>query len=306
MVESPVTAEYEADGLRLQLIAPPVDLAPYVSGYYRTEVAEGVLVEDFLPPEEGNLRTGAAEIYEACIGDCAPEEVPPAVVSGPTDRVTQLRIQNGKFWGIGLTPAGWTRLIKFPADEMANRFCDVRDTAADASIAELLDTLREDGEDIAAAVVRINACFRALVGKRPASESTIHAVHLTFLSGEAESVNAIATMAGMTPRTFERFCKRHFGLPARRLLKRQRFLRSLGQYMLDPEMRWIGALDAHYWDQAHFIRDFKATMGMTPSEYAEAPHPIVNAAVAVTNRRAGVAHQALYRPGAALEDECGV
>ena len=302
MAESPATAEYTSDGLRLTLVAPPDDLAPYLSGYYRTEIAEGTVVEDFLPPEEGNLRIGKAEIYEACIGTCAPEPVPAAILSGPTDRVTHMRVSNGVFWGIGVTPAGWARLLRVPADGMANRFEDVRTTNIDPSIKALLDAMLAEPDDALAVAERATACFRALLGNRPAVESTIHAVHLSLLSEDANSVNALATLAGKTPRTFERFCKRHFGFPARSLLKRQRFLRSLGKYMLDPSMKWVSTLDTHYWDQAHFIRDFKATMGMTPSEYAEMPHPVVRAAVSVTSQRAGVAHQALYRPGAALDE----
>lgn len=302
MAESPATVEYRSDGLHLTLVAPPGDLAPYLSGFYRTEIAEGTIIEDFLPPEEGNLRVGKAEIYEACIGTCAPEPVPSAILSGSTNCVTHLRVSNGAFWGIGVTPAGWARLLCVRADEMANSFEDVRSSGVDPSIIAMLDTLLADGEDVLSAAERITACFRALLGKRPAVESTIHAVHLSLLSEDANSVNGLATLAGMTPRTFERFCKRHFGFPARSLLKRQRFLRSLGKYILDPSMKWISALDTHYWDQAHFIRDFKTTMGMTPSEYAEIPHPVVKAAVAVTSQRAGVAHQALYRPGSALDE----
>ena len=302
MAESPAITEYENDGLRLTLVAPPGDLAPYLSGYYRTEVAPGTIIEDFLPPEEGNLRVGKAEIYEACIGTCAPEPVPPAIISGSTNCVTHLRISNGVFWGIGITPAGWARLLRVPADEMANRFADVHSSSIDSSIKSMMETLLADADDVAAAAERITTCFRALLGERPHVESTIHAVHLSLLSEDANSVNGLATLAGMTPRTFERFCKRHFGFPARSLLKRQRFLRSLGKYMLDPSMKWISALDTHYWDQAHFIRDFKATMGMTPSDYAQLPHPVVRAAVSVTSQRAGVAHQALYRPGAALDE----
>ena len=301
MVEYPATTRYEGEGLRLTLVAPPEDLAPYLSGYYLTEVAQGTIIEDFLPPEEGNLRVGKAEIYEACIGTCPPEPVPPAIISGSTNCVTHLRVSNGVFWGIGITPAGWTRLLRVPADEMANRFADVHSSSIDSSIKSMMDTLLSDGDNITAAAERITACFRTLLGNRPAVESTIHAVHLSLLSEEANSVNGLANLAGMTPRTFERFCKRHFGFPARSLLKRQRFLRSLGKYMLDPSMNWISALDTHYWDQAHFIRDFKATMGMRPREYAELPHPIVRAAVSVTSQRAGVAHQALYRPGAVFD-----
>ncbi|MFN2099149.1 helix-turn-helix domain-containing protein [Altererythrobacter sp. MF3-039] len=294
--ESVNFAEHESNGLRLRLAGPPPDLAPYLSGYYRTEVAQGTTIEDWLPPEEANVRTGTAEIYEASIGEFPLATVPPAVLSGPTDKVTHLRIRNGKFWGIGFTPAGWARFIRIPASTMANRFSNIGETPADRSLADLLESLREDGDDLPNAVGRINATLRQLMGARPANESTIHAVHMSTLSPEATSVPPIAAMAGMSTRTFERFCKRHFGFTGGVLLRRQRFLRSLGKYMLDPSMRWISALDTHYADQAHFIRDFRAAMNMTPSDYAALAHPLVGAAVSVTNMGGGVAHQALYKP----------
>ena len=302
----PAISKFSRSGLRLRVIGLAPDLAPYTLGCYRTEVEKDVVIEDWLPPEQANLRTGTAEVYEAAIGGEALARVPPSIISGPTDRVTHLRIGNGKFWGIGLTPAGWARLIGHQASDMANSFRDIRSVERLEPIADLLDSLREDGEDMEACAERISRCFRDLLGRRPQEESTIHAVHLSLLSEDTTSVAPLAAMAGMNPRTFERFCKRHFGFPPRVLLKKQRFLRSLGKYMLDPSMKWTNALDTHYWDQAHFIRDFKATMDMTPSEYARTPHPIVEAAVAVTKASVGVAHQALSRPGQVIEDETGV
>ena len=306
MTSSLRVSEYDSDGLRLRLVRPPPDLAPYLSAYYRTELDAGLEVEDWLPPEEANLRTGEASIYTAVIGEGPLAPVPAAVLSGPTDRVTRVRIVGGKFWGIGLTPAGWTRFIGTPASDMANRFCAMGQTATDGSLQTMLDQLRSDGDDLAAAATLINRTFRALLGEQPEAEATVQAVHRGVLALESTSVRAMSAQIGLNARTFERFCKRHFGFAPRTLLRRQRFLRSLGEYMLDPSMRWIGSLDMHYWDQAHFIRDFRATMNMTPSEFAALPHPVIKAAVSVSNMNGGVAMQALYHPERLARPETGL
>ena len=298
--------EYDAGGVRLRLVVPPSDLAPYLSAYYRTEIADGCVVEDWLPPEEANLRTGRAEIYQAAIGSDNLVRVPNAVISGPTDRATRLRIGPGTFWGIGLSPIGWARFIGSAASDAANQFRDIRQAPVDDSISALMERLRDGGDDTEAASGLIDQTFRGLLDRKSSAQDAIQKIHKSLLSGDIQTASDLASSAGMSTRTFERFCKRHFGFSARTLLNRQRFLRSLGKFMLDPTMKWISALDTHYWDQAHFIRDFRSIMGMTPGEYAARPHPIVKAAVAVTHKASGVAHQALYRPDDPTKDHAGL
>jgi len=96
----------------------------------------------------------------------------------------------------------------------------------------------------------------------------------------------------------ERLCRRHFGFPPRLLLRRQRFMRSLVQYMLDPALHWIGAIDSHYHDQAQFVRDFHRFMGMSPSEYAATPKPILREVMRARQEFMGSAVQALHAPAA--------
>jgi AraC-like DNA-binding protein len=297
MANRPIaTFEFASNGLRLRLTGPSEDLAPYIAGYYRTEVESGCVAEDWLPPEDGNLRTGTADVYVAAIGAEPLRVAPSAVISGPTDRVTNLRLGGGKFWGIGLTPAGWARLIGAPASAHANRFDDISNHPDLRPLQVLLDRLRNDGDDIEASVKLINRTLRGILAKTASPDSEIHAIHRAIAREGDASVAQLAAQAGMNQRTFERFCRRVFGFPPGALRRRQRFLRSLGKYMLDPSMRWIGSLDGHYHDQAHFIREFRATMQMTPSEFAERPHPILMAAVTVTNAAAGVTLQGLHRP----------
>ena len=168
------------------------------------------------------------------------------------------------------------------------------------------DKFNGDMDAIQTTGVYMQETFRALLGEQPEAEATVQAVHRGVLALESTSVRAMSAQIGLNARTFERFCKRHFGFAPRTLLRRQRFLRSLGEYMLDPSMRWIGSLDMHYWDQAHFIRDFRATMNMTPSEFAALPHPVIKAAVSVSNMNGGVAMQALYHPERLARPETGL
>ncbi|WP_205958332.1 helix-turn-helix domain-containing protein [Qipengyuania sediminis] len=296
MAESALAVtKYARDGLRLRLIAAPDDLAPYVAGCYRTEVADGVTVEDWLPPEEGNLRVGSGADYVAGIGQDPVRAVPQAILSGPTDRATYLRITGGRFWGIGLTPAGWCRILRCPASEHANRFADTRATPIPGALTELLERLAGI-EDLGEAAAAINRTLRGLLGETPPHEPLIDRVHRGLVSEAGLGVAGHAAAAGMNLRTFGRFTCKHFGFPPSVLLRRQRFVRSLARYAVDPSMKWIASLDSGYHDQAHFIHEFRSVMGMTPSAYAARPHPIVTAAVSVIRAQADVALQALYHP----------
>ena len=76
-------------------------------------------------------------------------------------------------------------------------------------------------------------------------------------------------------------------------------MRSLTQFMLDPSLKWIGALDGSYHDQAQFVRDFHEFMGMAPRGYAHRPHPILETFMHERARVRGAAVQTLDRPDGA-------
>ena len=105
------------------------------------------------------------------------------------------------------------------------------------------------------------------------------------------SVAALGERLGVGRRTLERLCVRYFGFPPKLLLRRQRFLRSLAQFMIDPRRTWSKAIDDQYYDQAQFVRDFRSFMGTTPSEYADAPHPILEKIMAQRLADQGAAPQ---------------
>jgi shikimate dehydrogenase len=55
-------------------------------------------------------------------------------------------------------------------------------------------------------------------------------------------------------------------------------------------MKWVGAMDGHYHDQAQFVRDFRQFMGMSPRQYAALDKPILAAVMRERARIAGAAN----------------
>ncbi len=113
----------ETGGIRLRIVTPPRDLAPFITAYYhRSHVRHHG--RRLASTRMGQSARGCGKVYEAAIGEAAMQQLPTAVISGPTSRVTRLGIADGEFWGVGLLPLGFARFVGVPASMHADRFCD--------------------------------------------------------------------------------------------------------------------------------------------------------------------------------------
>jgi AraC-like DNA-binding protein len=252
------------------------ELQPYFTALYLTVIDAGDgLVTDHLHPEWAAMRFTEGPPPIACIGPG--ELVPqwPFVASGPTSKATHFAVRTSRIWGLGLQPAGWARFAGGSAAALANRTVDGTTHPSFAAFAAILPRILscDDGDEAKAAMV--DAHLLAHGGRADPREDAIFACQEALRDPALGEVGVLQERLGMTVKTLERFCRRYFGFPPKMLLRRQRFARSLAQFMLDPSMSWIDALDGQYHDQAQFVREFREFMGMLPSEYARTPHPIV-------------------------------
>lgn len=288
------------DAVTVRFFMPSPELAPYISTYYLTEVGlpEGEVVQDWLHPEWGNLRLSRMGLWKAGIGTEPLRDTPAFVASGPTSHCAHFLTSRGRVWGVGILPLGWARLFDTPAASHADSFCDGQTDPTFAGLAPLLDHIFSGAADAAAEAARIDTFLCDYLATRPVpeDEQRIRAAHAALIDQDIGSVADFAERLGISSRSLERLSLRAFGFPPKLLLRRQRFLRSLAQFMLDPSLTWISTLDWHYVDQAHFVRDFKRFMGMSPSTYAGLDHPVLNAAARARAAATGHAVQALHRP----------
>lgn len=287
--------------LAVRFFMPSPALVPYISTYYLTEgtLAAGYEVEDWLHPEWANVRVLNHGVSSAGLDDGPMLPLPTAVLTGPTSTAQQFGMSGQiRTWGIGILPLGWLRLIGVPASGYVDRTINLADEPCCAQLAALPALVLDGPRNPAAEAQRIDAFLLDQLRQRPvhADESRTHAAHTALVDDQISTVGELAERLGMSARSLERLSLKAFGFPPKLLLRRQRFLRSLAQFMLDPSLTWIRTLDFHYVDQAHFVRDFRRFMKMSPRRYGMLDHPVLRAAAQGRTAAAGAAVQALHRP----------
>lgn len=286
----------------IRFALPREELRPFITTYYRTDIVTSdhePWLEDWLHPEWANLRFVSSGQTEAAIGDEPWRDCPTFTVTGPTSCATRFRIRSGRSWGIGLMPLGWAALTKVMASEHTDRFVDGQKDQAFAPLHALAQVLEVSDGGFAEELALIESHIDAIVWRPPRNADAIAAVNAALVDPELSSVSDLAAKVGMNVRSLERLSRRAFGFPPKLLMRRQRFLRSLAQFMLDPSLNWLSTLDFRYYDQAHFVRDFRRFMGMSPSQYAKLDKPLLMAAARARMEIAGEAVQGLHDPGTA-------
>ncbi|MEO0030668.1 MAG: hypothetical protein RIS94_426 [Pseudomonadota bacterium] len=254
------------------------------------------MVTDYLHPEWANLRMIEGALPETAVGESAPVGGVRTIFSGPTSTSVRFTTGTSRIWGVGFLPLGWAQFVGVPARDLADRLVDAECEPALAAFRPLATGLFGAVPDEAAELARITAHFADRISGPVHDGARIEACHAALVDPDVATVADMAGASGLPAHTVERLCRRHFGFPPQLLLRRQRFMRSLAQYMLDPSLKWIGAIDGHYHDQAQFVRDFHRFMGMSPREYAAQPHPVLSAVMRARQAVAGAAVQALHHP----------
>lgn len=268
------------EGVSVRVYVPPRELQAFVTFYYFVE-AFGPLT-DFLYPEWGNVRLAITGDWRL-INDPRDGAVRhDRVLFGPTDRCGQIVTAGGKAVGFGLTPLGWNRLIGSDADAMANRAREMDDELG-VDLVEMQAAFRADGDDDAASIARLDRALLARLARCPPNDPLVLATD-RVLRRRPATVPIFAAEVGVAPRTLHRLCLRAFGFPPKRLLRRQRFLETLGVIRISPDARFGEAMCEDYHDQSHFSRDFHDFMGMSARDYARTPRALMQAAAAAQLR----------------------
>lgn len=287
--------------------APPKDLAKYFTTFCCAEIIteELIPVDDLMHPEWASLRVFAGSMPDSRLADDQCLSGADVVMTGPSSVPAHFSIGTTRLLGVGFLPLGWATFVGQSADQFANTLTDVRASDPFAKFVPLADTLLAEtslgqsgklANGPADQVRVLTKFFRKETSRFGNEDPRIQAIHSALIEPGLPSAADLAERCELNQRTMERLCRQHFGFSPKLLLRRQRFMRSLADFMLNPSRLWVGAIDPLYVDQSHFVRDCHDFLGMSPSDYAALDHPILSVLVRERMRMLGSAMQTLDRP----------
>ena len=170
------------------------------------------------------------------------------------------------FFGIRFAPGAIGRFFRLPLSEFQDRSPSFSELGGNA-VAELEGRLAE-ARSAAARVAVAEAWLLARAGRglRDADERFAKALGNIYLHGGTKPVALLAEDARLSVRQFSRLFLEGQGLPPKAFSRIVRFQRALDLVLRHPELAGSrAAQEAGYYDQPHFLREFREICGELPS-----------------------------------------
>lgn len=114
-----------------------------------------------------------------------------------------------------------------------------------------------------------------LMNHLPEQDSNIQKINeIIEMVMDESSIIKVDNLIGrfdLSKRTLQRLFKKYVGVSPKWIIQRYRLHEAAEKLATGETKNWPQlALDLGYYDQSHFIRDFKAVVGKSPAEYMEA------------------------------------
>ena len=164
---------------------------------------------------------------------------------------------------VSLKPCSMYRLLGIPLEEIVDCDFDAR-LIIGPEIDEVLDWLREARSNQEKNIIIQQYMLHKLQQLKPALPFDLAMQQLVGASGNL-SIDYVASQSCLSVRQFERKSLERIGLPPKFYARMIRFSHAYKYKETYPGMSWIAiAHQCGYFDQMHFIRDFKTFAGFTP------------------------------------------
>lgn len=253
-----------------QVFHPPLQLAPYVRFFWALEgeVARG---EEFV---HRSMADGSVEIvfhyhgtFDEIHSDGSVEASPLSNIQAQSTSFRRFSTdENFGLFGTYLFPFAIPKLFGMPANELTNLSPDLTSvfSVEGAELTERMITA--NGNEDRVSVMSEFLTSKLMLARRELPP-IFRSVHQIMDASGSMSVDELATTFDISKRQFERRFKELAGLSPKMYSRVIRFQSAIKHKMAGNRDLTSIAYDCGYYDQSHFINDFREFSGYTPKEY---------------------------------------
>lgn len=257
--------------MHFQIVQPNAFLRNDIKHYcfMETDANEGNIAERVIPTENVQLMFHYRNPFVLVQGETIAKHQPRTIISGLSNSYSDVSTfgQAGVVF-VHFLPAGACHFFKFPLSEIENQSFDLSDIFY-SEIKQIEEQLFESKE-IHEKVSIIENFLMGKFSSIPQYDQLFidKGIQLIKQSRGQITANNLAEKLIITPKNMERKFSNHLGKTPKQYIKLIRFQETLKDFSTHKHSSLTEyAYRNGYFDQAHFIRDFKSFSGFTPKEF---------------------------------------
>ena len=263
--------------LELNKYLPREDLRPYIRFYYTVSIKEGQM--DLLLDNHPQGTVDLMLMLEGQVGFSAGinEEsvLKKLILIGQQEQKFSFRfLPHIRLLGVTFTAEGFGKIFSFPVNELTNTGMVGVDLLhrEDRYLLERVAEMRNDR----ARILLLNDIFaRKIYELDIPFDGVDGAIQALRTSGGQLSIKELADAYNMSTRTLQRKFAAKIGVSPKTFARIARFNYMLRLLKQQPKTDWMDLLyRSGYYDQMHFIKEFKQFTGVTPSKYLDINHDL--------------------------------
>ncbi|HAS43325.1 MAG TPA: hypothetical protein DCS93_22790 [Microscillaceae bacterium] len=259
----------------LKVFTPPPPLGLFVKNliYYRGYTSEATF-EQLIPDGHAQLVITLDEqarmLKQAT--EYTNQKLPPVWLSGvQSGPITYVGEQNASTLCVQFAPGGLYALTGIPTAKFHNRFED-----ASLVLGPELIYLREQMMALSNPAAIIQQAYEFLQQKilTNATDNYFETFVHQLLCIKRDTLAEISRKTGYSQRYFIQLFKQHMGIAPKKYQRLHRFQQALAHLNQTPQASFADLVyQCHFYDQAHFINEFKHFTQLTPGQYLSAERP---------------------------------
>jgi len=252
--------------MELEYYLPRRDLQDYVRVYYY--FSSDIAAKQPICAELGNIRillNGAGRIY---LPNGEMKTISKGFLLGPTMGAYKIELEaHTRVFGIGVRPRGWDVLLGVSAAEITDNVIDF--SAFAGRIAGQYIEEIGNAPHISMMAAAADRYFATVLERRRGRlKAYPDAMEHWLLNPHDLNLDQLVGMMDVSRRQTDRVAKQVFGASPKLLQRKYRALRAADRIRAGNS-NWADAAGASFYDQSHFIKEFRTFIGVTPSQFAD-------------------------------------